>query len=217
MDFELKLFLDSIPALFRGALTTAKLTLISATIGLSIGVILGLFRVSDNFILRYFSFGYITIFRGLPLLVTLLFLYYGLPSIDIQLTSFAVAVIALSLTNGAYVTEIVRSGIQSIEPGQMKAARSLGMSYSLAMRRIVMPQALRRVLPPITNESITLLKNTALVSTIALTDLLRAGMNVMTWKANTFSPFAGVALFYLIMTISMQALTVWIERKYRIR
>lgn len=217
MDFELKLFLESMPALFNGALTTAKLTIISATIGLLLGVFLGLFRVSNNIFLRYISFGYVTIFRGLPLLVTLLFLYYGLPSIDIQLSSFVVAIVALSLTNGAYVTEIVRSGIESIEPGQLKAARSLGMSYSLAMRRIVMPQALRRVLPPITNESITLLKNTALVSTIALTDLLRAGMNIMTWKANTFSPFAGVALCYLIMTISMQALTVWIERRYRIR
>lgn len=217
MDFELKLFLESLPALFEGALMTAKLTAISATLGLIIGITLGLFRVSGNVVLRVFSVAYVTLFRGLPLLVTLLFLYYGLPSVGVQLSAFAVAIIALSVTNGAYTTEIVRSGIQSIEPGQMRAARSLGMSYSLAMRRIVLPQALRRVLPPITNEAITLLKNTALVSTIALTDLLRVGMNIMTWKANTFSPFAGVALFYLIMTISMQAFNVWIERRYRMR
>lgn len=217
MDFELKLFLESLPALLEGALMTAKLTAISATLGLIIGITLGLFRVSGNVMLRVFSVAYVTLFRGLPLLVTLLFLYYGLPSVGVQLSAFAVAIIALSVTNGAYTTEIVRSGIQSIEPGQMRAARSLGMSYSLAMRRIVLPQALRRVLPPITNEAITLLKNTALVSTIALTDLLRVGMNIMTWKANTFSPFAGVALFYLIMTISMQAFNVWIERRYRMR
>lgn len=217
MDFELKLFLQSLPALLEGALMTAKLTAISATLGLIIGITLGLFRVSGNVVLRVFSVGYVTIFRGLPLLVTLLFLYYGLPSVGLQLSAFAVAIIALSVTNGAYTTEIVRSGIQSIEPGQMRAARSLGMSYSLAMRRIILPQALRRVLPPITNEAITLLKNTALVSTIALTDLLRVGMNIMTWKANTFSPFAGVALFYLIMTMSMQAFNVWIERRYRMR
>lgn len=217
MDFELKLFLESLPALLEGALMTAKLTAISATFGLIIGITLGLFRVSGNVVLRVFSVAYVTVFRGLPLLVTLLFLYYGLPSVGVQLSAFAVAIIALSVTNGAYTTEIVRSGIQTIEPGQMRAARSLGMSYSLAMRRIVLPQALRRVLPPITNEAITLLKNTALVSTIALTDLLRVGMNIMTWKANTFSPFAGVALFYLIMTISMQAFNVWIERRYRMR
>jgi polar amino acid transport system permease protein len=126
-------------------------------------------------------------------------------------------VIALSATNGAYVTEIVRSGIESIDTGQMRAARSLGMSYAKAMQRIILPQALRRVLPPITNESITLLKNTALVSTISLADLLRVGVEIMTWKANTFSPFAGVALLYLCMTLPMQAFNSHLERRYRIR
>jgi polar amino acid transport system permease protein len=91
------------------------------------------------------------------------------------------------------------------------------MSYAKAMQRIILPQALRRVLPPITNESITLLKNTALVSTISLADLLRVGVEIMTWKANTFSPFAGVALLYLCMTLPMQAFNSHLERRYRIR
>lgn len=217
MDFELKLFLESLPALLDGAKTTALLTLISVTIGLALGVGFGVARVARQAPLRWLSVIYVTTFRGIPLLVTLLFLYYGLPSVGIQMTAFTVAILALSLTNGAYVTEIVRSGIQSIDPGQMRAARSLGMSYALAMRRIVLPQAIRRVLPPITNESITLLKNTALVSTIALTDLLRAGVEIMTWKANTFSPFVGVALCYLAMTLPMQAFNTHLERRYRIR
>ncbi len=93
-----------------------------------------------------------------------------MPAAGIQLNAFTVAIIALSLTNGAYITEIVRGGIESIDPGQMRAASSLGMPYGLAMRRIILPQALRRVLAPITNESITLLKSTSLVSTIALAD-----------------------------------------------
>jgi len=96
------------------------------------------------------------------------------------------------------------------------AARSLGMSYGLAMRRIILPQALRRVLAPITNESITLLKNTSLVSTIALADLLRAGLEVMSSKANTFSPFAGVALCYLALTLPLLALNNFLERRYRV-
>ncbi len=217
MDFEWKLFVESLPALLDGALTTAQLTLISVTLGLALGVGFGLMRLSARAPLRWLATAYVTLFRGIPLLVTLLFLYYGLPSVDVRLSAFAVAVIALSLTNGAYVTEIVRAGIQSIDPGQMRAARSLGMSYALAMRRIVLPQAIRRVLPPITNESITLLKNTALVSTIALTDLLRAGIEIMTWKANTFSPFAGVALCYLAMTLPMQALNAHLERRFRLR
>lgn len=217
MDFDLKIFLDSLPPLAEGALLTLQLTLVSVTIGLAIGVSMGLARVSKRKALRYGSSVYVTVFRGIPLLVTLMFLYYGLPSVGVQLTAYTVGIVALSLTNGAYVTEIIRSGIQSIDVGQMRAARSLGMSYALAMRRIVLPQAIRRVLPPITNESITLLKNTALVSTISLADLLRAGVEIMTWKANTFSPFAGVALLYLCMTLPMQALNSQLERRYRIR
>ena len=143
-----------------------------------------------------------------------MFLYFGLPSIGILLSAFAVSIIAFSINNGAYVTEIVRSGIESIDKGQMRAARSLGMSYGLAMRRIILPQVVRRVLPPITNEAITLVKNTALVSTIALPDLLRAGLNVMTWKANTFSPFAGVALMYMMMTLPLMWLVSRIEKRF---
>jgi polar amino acid transport system permease protein len=118
--------------------------------------------------------GYVTLMRGVPLLVTLLFLYYGLPSVGVRLDAFTVAIIALSITSGAYIGEIVRAGIQSIDPGQMRAARSLGMSWAGAMRRIILPQAMRRVLPPLTNEALTLLKNTSLPP-IALADLLRAG------------------------------------------
>jgi His/Glu/Gln/Arg/opine family amino acid ABC transporter permease subunit len=217
MDFDLKIFLDSLPALAEGALLTIQLTAVSVVIGLAIGISMGLARVSKTRALNIISGVYVTVFRGVPLLVTLMFLYYGLPSAGIQLTAYTVSIIALSLTNGAYVTEIVRAGIESIEVGQMRAARSLGMSYALAMRRIVLPQAIRRVLPPITNESITLLKNTALVSTISLADLLRAGVEIMTWKANTFSPFAGVALLYLCMTLPMQAFNSHLERRYRIR
>jgi len=217
MDFDPKLFFDSLPALADGALLTLQLTVVSVVIGLAIGISMGLARVSKTRPLRYLAGAYVTVFRGVPLLVTLMFLYYGLPSAGIQLTAYTVSIIALSVTNGAYVTEIIRAGIESIDPGQMRAARSLGMSYALAMRRIVLPQAIRRVLPPITNESITLLKNTALVSTISLSDLLRAGVEIMTWKANTFSPFAGVALIYLCMTLPLQAFNSRLERRYRIR
>jgi His/Glu/Gln/Arg/opine family amino acid ABC transporter permease subunit len=215
MDFDLTLFIESLPSLLDGAMLTLQLTLISVTLGLITGLVMGLGRVSKRWSLRFLSSLYVTVFRGIPLLVTLMFLYYGMPSLGVLLSAYAVSIIALTVTNGAYVTEIIRSGIQSIDKGQMRAARSLGMSYTLAMRRIILPQAIRRVLPPITNESITLLKNTALVSTISLADLLRAGIEIMTWKANVFSPFAGVALMYLCMTLPMQALNSHLERRYR--
>jgi polar amino acid transport system permease protein len=216
VDFEWSIFLKSLPALWKGAAITMQLALLSIAIGIVIGILGGVARVSKRRPLAIFMSLYVTVLRGVPLLVTLLFLYYGLPSAGIQLDAFTVALIALSVTNGAYITEIVRGSIQSIDPGQFRAARSLGMSYPMAMRRIILPQAIRRVLPPITNESITLLKNTSLVSTIALGDLLRAGLEVMTWQANTFSPFAGVALFYLALTLPLIWLNGYLERRYRV-
>ena len=216
MDFELKVFLETLPSLARGALVTAQLAVLSALIGLVIGVLGGLARVSKRRWLTLPALVYVTLIRAVPLLMTIMFLYYGLPVFGVQLPSLVVAVLALAITNGAYVTEIVRAGIQSIDRGQMRAARSLGMSYAMAMRRIILPQALRRVLPPLTNESITLLKNTALVSTIAISELLRAGIDAMTWKANTFSPFAGVALIYLAPTLPLLGLNGWVERRYRV-
>jgi His/Glu/Gln/Arg/opine family amino acid ABC transporter permease subunit len=217
MDFQFDIFLASLPSLLRGAGTTAGLAIVSIIIGAAIGLIGGICRVSRRPLLRYPIILYVTVMRGVPLLVTLMFLYYGLPSAGILLEPVTVAIMALSAVNGAYVTEIVRGGIESIDPGQMRAARSLGMPYSLAMRRIILPQASRRVLPPITNESLTLLKNTALVSTITLSDLLRSGLEVMTWKANTFSPFAGVALIYLLMTLPLVWLNSFLEKRYRLR
>ena len=216
MDFNLKLFLDSLPALLKGARLTVELAMASSLFGLVLGILGGLARVSSMQLLNGAVLALVTLVRGVPTLVTILFLYYGLPSAGIVWEPFVVAVLALSITNGAYVTEIVRAGIQGVDRGQMRAARSLGMSYPLAMRRIILPQALRRVLPPIANEAITLLKNTALVSVIALSDLLRTGMEIMTWKANTFSPFAGVALIYLCMTLPLVGLTIYLERRYRL-
>jgi His/Glu/Gln/Arg/opine family amino acid ABC transporter permease subunit len=217
MDFEFALFVKSLPALLSGAWMTAELSVLSIAAGLVIGVVGGLARVSRVAAIRAVASVYVTLMRAMPLLVTLLFLYYGLPSAGLQLDAFTVALLALSVSSGAYLTEIVRAGIQSIDPGQMRAARSLGMSYGRAMQRIILPQAIRSVLPPITNEATTLLKNTSLVSTIALTDLLRSGLEVMTWQANTFSPFAGVALFYLLMTLPLLWLNSYLERHMRRR
>lgn len=216
MDFEWKLFVDSLPALLKGCVITAELSVLSIVIGIVIGTIGGVARSSKLLLISVPMSLYVTIFRAVPLLVTLLFLYYGLPAAGLQLDAFTVAVIALSMVNGAYITEIVRGGIESIDPGQFRAARSLGMSYPLAMRRIILPQAIRRVLAPITNEAVTCLKSTSLVSTIALGDLLRAGLEVMTWKANTFSPFAGVALCYLALTLPLLALNNYLERRYKV-
>ena len=216
MDFSVKIFLATLPSLAKGCEVTLQLAVVSMALAVAIGTIGGLARVSKEPLVQAVASGYVTIVRGIPLLMTLLFLYYGLPAANIVLSAMTVGIVALSITSGAYITEIIRAGIESIDRGQMRAARSLGMSYLLAMRRVILPQAFRRVLPPLTNEAITLLKNTSLVSVIALSDLLRAGTEAMTWKANTFSPFAGVAIFYLAMTLPLIGLNGWLERRYRI-
>lgn len=216
MDFALPVFLDAIPSLLKGMLVTAKIALLSALVGLVLGTAGGLARVSTRRLLSLPALVYVTLMRATPVLVTLLFLYYGLPSAGVLMDATTVAVVALGLTNGAYMSEILRGGIESIDRGQMRAARALGMSYALAMRRVVLPQAARRVLPPMTNELISLVKNTSLVSTVAISDLLRAGMDFMSWKANTFSPFAGVALGYLLLTLPLIAVNAWLERRYRV-
>jgi His/Glu/Gln/Arg/opine family amino acid ABC transporter permease subunit len=215
MDFDWAIFVLALPGLTRGAVMTGFLTVVSLVFALVIGIGCALLRATGVRPLVWAVTFWTTLIRGLPMLVILLFLYYGLPSLGILLDSMTVAIIAMAITSGAFITEIVRAGIESIDRGQMRAAKSLGMSWRLSMQYVVLPQALRRVLPPITNEAITLLKNTALVSVIAIPDLLRAGMDIMTWKANTFSPFMGVALFYLCMTLPLVGLNARLENRFK--
>lgn len=216
MDFTSEMLWLAAPSLLKGMWVTAKIAAMAALVGLVFGVAGGLARVSHRRWLRAPALAYVTLMRATPVLVTLLFLYYGLPSAGLLLDAMTVGVLALGLANGAYMSEILRGGIESIDAGQMRAARALGMSYPLAMRRIVLPQAARRVLPPMTNELISLVKNTSLVSTVAISDLLRAGMDFMSWQANTFSPFVGVALGYLLLTLPLIAINVWLEKRFRV-
>jgi polar amino acid transport system permease protein len=216
MDFSLRLLFEALPVLVKGAEITLVLAVVSTVFGIVISVVGGLARVSKHRAVRVVAAVYVVLFRGVPLLVTLLFLYYGLPSIGLNLDAFTVGVIGLSINFGAYASEIVRAGIQSIHPGQMRAARSLGMSYAAAMKLIILPQALRRVLAPMANEVLSLIKATSLVSTIAIAELLRMGLDFMTWRANTFSPFVGVALIYLILTLPMVYLVTLLEKRYRV-
>ena len=216
MDFSWQIFLEALPALLKGAGTTILLSSVSIVLATLIGFGGGLARTSKNPTLQAVVGAYIILIRGTPLLVTLMFAYYGLPSLGILLQAYAVAIAVLAINHGAFITEIVRAGIESIERGQHHASRALGMSSRQTMAFIILPQAIKRILPPLTNESINLLKNSALASTIAVAELLRAGLEVMTWKANTFSPFFGVALIYLLLTLPLVALSRRLEHRYAV-
>ena len=160
--------------------------------------------------------GYIWLMRGTPLMLQLLFIYFALPFvpvIGIKLPDFPSAVVAFALNFAAYFAEIFRAGIQSVDKGQYEAAKSLGMSYSQTMRRIVLPQMVRHILPPMSNETITLVKDTALIYVLALNDLLRAARNIVQ-REFTVTPFIVAAAFYLIMTLVLTWVFQRMERHY---
>ncbi len=191
---------QTLPLLLKGVLTTVELSLLGITFGTVIGLIIALFKIAHNPFLNYIGRFYTWIFRGIPLLVQLIFIYYALPDVGIELSPFQSAVLGLSLCGGAYIAEIIRAGILSIDKGQMEAALSLGMTYAQAMRRIIIPQTYRRLIPPMGNEFITLTKDTALVSAIAMTEILRQAQLRAAADFRPLENYAAAALLYLALT-----------------
>jgi len=204
------------PALLAGAKMTIELAVISVAIGFVIGSLVGIARVSQNRALRVIAGIYVDFIRGTPLLVQLFLVYFGLPTlIGRPVPPFIAAISAMGINSGAYVAEIVRAGIQSIDRGQTEAARSLGLTSGQTMRHIIFPQAFRRIIPPLGNEFIAMLKDSSLVSVIALEDLLRKGQVVITRTFRPFEVYTVVALIYLVMTLVISKLVSWSERKLR--
>ena len=213
MDFKLSIFVEVFPFLLHGAWVTLYISLISSGIGAGLGLFVGMARVSRVRAIRATAMMYTEAIRGTPLLMQLIVLYYGLPSVGINLEAIVAGIIGLSANSAAYVGEIFRAGIQSVGRGQMEAAQAGGLTHLQAMRYVILPQAFRMVLPPLTNEFVTMLKDSSLVSTLAIAELLRTGREVVAWKVNVFSPFAGVTLLYLAMTLPLTRLARSLERR----
>jgi His/Glu/Gln/Arg/opine family amino acid ABC transporter permease subunit len=205
-----------LPPLLRGLGLTLRLTLLSLLGGLPIGLLVALARLSKFQPLTWAAGFYVEFLRGTPLLVQIFAIYYVLPAVGINLPDFTSAVVAFSLNGGAYMAEIFRAGIQSIDKGQMEAAQSLGMNYALAMRLVVLPQALRRVIPPLTNEGIALLKDTSLAQVVAISELTRAGSELSSRLAAPTVIWPLVALLYLAMTFPLTRLTQYWEKKWEV-
>ncbi|MBD2774405.1 ABC transporter permease subunit [Iningainema sp. BLCCT55] len=219
--------LRSLPFLLQGALVTLQITALSVVLGLVGGSLLGIVRLSRVTPVRWAARGYVDFFRGTPLLVQIFMIYFGIPAIAQELgftftfNRLAAAVIALSLNSAAYIGEIVRGGIQSIEVGQAEAAQSLGLSSTQTMRYVIFPQAFRRMLPPLSNEFISMLKDTSLVAVIGFEELFRKGQLIVAENYRAFEIYAAVALVYLFLTLlSSQAfsrLEVWLNPVRRSR
>lgn len=197
----------------QAIMITVGLSIIGMLCGTIVGLAIALLKISEHKILVIIGSFYTWVFRGIPLLVLLFVLYYGLPGIGINLSNYLAAIIGLSLCSGAYIAEIIRAGIQSIDKGQMEAALSLGLTRAQAMRRIIIPQTYRRLLPPMANEFITLLKDTSLVSVITLVEILRTSELIAANTFRTFEMYVTAAVCYLILTTVITGLLGWVEKK----
>lgn len=212
-----ELMSESFAPLLRGTVITLELTAGAVGMGIVIGLFMALMRLSDNRLFRGFAIAYIDFFRGTPLLVQILMVYFAVPQLlgfqTPENYQFIAGIAAMGLNSGAYIAEIFRSGIQSIDRGQTEAARSLGMTQAQAMRYIILPQAIKRVIPPLGNEFIALLKDSSLVAIIALEDLMYTGKIIV---GRTYQPFViyfEVALFYLVMTLILSRFVNYTERR----
>lgn len=191
---------EILPALLKAAGVTIKLTGLSISFGIAIGTAIALMKISRNRLFSLPATLYVTILRGTPLMIQILIVYFALPQLGLRLDKFSSAVVALGINAGAYIAEIIRAAIESIDPGQMEAARSLGMSHGLAMRRIIIPQTYRRLLPPLGNEFIAMLKDTSLIAFIGGEELTRAGQHIISATFRPWPVYLTVAGIYLCMT-----------------
>jgi polar amino acid transport system permease protein len=216
MEIVRTMIFSWMPQLVKGARVTISLTVLAVCAGLVLSLFLALGKMSKNVILNRFSSGYIFFFRGTPLLMQLFFVYYALPMITPALTinnRFFAAFIAFTMNSAAYCAEIIRAAIQSIDKGQFEASRALGLSYGQTMRLVVIPQSIRRLIPPVGNEFIMMLKDASLVSMIALVDITKATRNIegSTRSALVYIP---AMILYLIITAVFSFIFHKLEKKY---
>ena len=192
-----------IPQMLMGTVDTLRLFFITIVLAIPLGILLAFCRVSSFKLLRDVVAAYVYVLRGTPLMLQLLFVYFGLPFIPVigvRLDDFPAAVLAFVLNYGAYFCEIFRAGLQAIPRGQFEAAKTLGMNYAQTMKRIILPQVFKIILPPVSNETITLVKDTSLIYVLAMNDLLRTTRNLVQRDFNIM-PFVGAAVFYLVMSM----------------
>lgn len=200
------------PLFLEGATTTVLLSFFSVIVGVGCGTLMALARLSTNKFLSKAAKVYIDIIRGTPLLVQLYLVYFGLATV-LDLNDFVSGVIAVSVNTTAYIAEIIRSGIQSVDKGQMEAARSMGMTKRMAMRQIILPQAMKNILPAIGNEFATLIKETSIVSLIGIHDLMYSSDTVRGATFTVFIPLLMTAFLYFVMTTTIAFFMDKLERK----
>ncbi|MGI6678379.1 MAG: amino acid ABC transporter permease [Dehalobacterium sp.] len=212
---QLEYIKSILPFMLSGLELTAKIYVGTLIFSLPIGVLAAIGKVSGPKILKKILFLYTWIVRGTPLLLQLFFVFFGLPVLGIKLPYFAAAILTYSLNYGAYLTEIFRGGIESIDKGQYEASKALGFSYSQTMRRIIIPQTVRRVLPPTCSEAINLVKDTPMLALLGMADLLRISNQIFTRDFN-ITPYILAFIIYLMISSVLVRLFSNLEKKYSV-
>ncbi len=211
-SFRFQVIIESLPYLMKGLEVTLYVTAMSLTLSLVVGLFAGMMRLSKNWLVYGIATTYIAVLRNTPLLVQLIWVYYCLPLLlGIDVNAVTSCIIALTLHGGAYVGEIVRAGIQSIDVGQEEAAKSIGMTYPQLMRKVILPQAFRRIIPPLANEGVTLLKYSSLVSTLGVADLTYNAQLVATTTFRPLEVYTFLALQYLVLCLVLSYFTYRLE------
>ena len=207
---------ESFPSLLSGLKMTLILTVVSLLIATVLGIIFGLLRIAKNKVLSTIAVIYIDIFRGTPLIVQAFFIYFGIPAaLDFRISAVAAGLITLSLNAGAYMAEIVRGGIQSVDKGQMEAARSLGLPYGKAMRKVVLPQAIQLMIPAFINQFVITLKDTSILSIIGINELTRSGKIIIARNLESFQMWLIVGIMYFIVIMILTKVSNVLERRIK--
>ena len=216
MWFSLHDLKEFLPSLMAGAAVTINITVISIVLAIAIGIFVALIRTSNIPVAGSLSRLYVDVTRGTPLLLQIFYIYYVLPLAGIELSAYTAGILALSLNYGAYLSEVFRSGIAAIPAGQREAAWSLGLSPKSTMARIILPQAIRIVIPAVGNYFIALFKDSALVSVISLTELMRAGQLLAASTFQHFEIYTLVAIIYLCISYPASWFVQWVERAFKV-
>ena len=213
MNLDFSVVLTKIPILLEGCVVTLQISFFALLLGMIFGIAGALCRISANRALNSLAFMYVWVIRGTPVMVQLFILYFGLPQLGIKLPSMVAGVLGLAINTGAYVTEIIRAGIQAVDKGQMEAALSVGMSFRQAMVRIIGPQATKICIPPLVNQFIMTLKNSSIASLVTITELFRTGEQIIYTTFRSFEVYMAVAVLYLIMNSVFMVIADRLERK----
>jgi len=215
--FDWELVLDWVPEMWRGAVMTIYLSFFALILALVIGMVVSLARLSYIRVVRSFATFYVDLIRGTPALLQIMAIYFGLPFFGIRVPAIVAGILALGINSGAYISEMIRGALESIDRGQMEAARGLGMSYSQAMRRVIIPQIFQIVIPPITGEYNSLVKGSSLLSVISIAELTRVGQRMLGVSFRPVESLVPIAIIYFVINYIITRVTGRMEKRLAIR